>query len=93
VPICVLIRCRTGETRELPARWATLLAENLRAYVSAYSDEAARSAADKIEDRLVGADDTPIKFDDDESLEVLSGLNAVCHGWHKSEGGDWNESP
>jgi hypothetical protein len=87
----VLIRSRTGEVLELPEKWATLLAENLRACVSVYSVEA-RSAADKIESRLVGADDTPVEFDTDEDIEVLEGLTAVCEGWHKSEGGAWKES-
>ena len=91
MPIRVPIRASSGEVLWLPAKQATLLAEDMRR-LPVYSAETARSAADKIESRLVGADDTPIEFEGDETAEVLKGLTAVCVGWHKSEGGAWKES-
>jgi hypothetical protein len=84
VPIDVLIRAPTGQVHELPEKWATLLAEDMRRLPS-YSADAARSAADKIEDRLVGAADGPAEFDTDEAVEVLKSLNAIVVGWGTPE--------
>jgi hypothetical protein len=80
----VLIRDRAGEVHMLPETQATLLAENLRTF-SSYSADAARSAANKIEARLVGAEDGPVEFDNHEAVEVLKALNAIVVGWDTLE--------
>jgi hypothetical protein len=80
----VLTRDRFGKVHALPEKQATLLAEDMRRLPS-YSPEAARPAADKIEARLVGAEDEPVEFDDDEAVEVLKGLTAIVVGWDTPE--------
>jgi hypothetical protein len=86
-----------GSVLVLPERWATLLAENLRTGPllgpgQSQGTDTARSAADKIELRLIGEETSPVDFDEDERIEILETLTAVCTGWHKSEGGEWTDS-
>jgi hypothetical protein len=90
--IDVQIRSPGGDILNLPDEWATLLAENLIAYEATYSKEAAVSSARKIELRLTREDESPVDFDQDERIETLETLTAVCTGWHKSEGGEWTDS-
>jgi hypothetical protein len=66
----VLLRDRAGQVHALPEKQATLLAEDMRV-LPAYSAEAARSAAGKIEARLVGAEDGPIDFDTNDKTGVV----------------------
>jgi hypothetical protein len=87
----VPMRVSSGEVLSLPEKWATLLAEEtLR--VPSVDQEAAVSAARKIELRLTGEETSPVDFDQDERIEILETLNAVCTGWHKSQGGEWETS-
>jgi hypothetical protein len=87
----VSILASDGSVLVLPEEWATLLAEEVRR-IPVYAKEAAVSAARKIELRLTGEETSPVEFDEDEQIEVLKTLDAVCIGWHKSEGGAWKDS-
>jgi hypothetical protein len=101
-PTEIEIRSPAGRVLRLPKRWAVLLAENLRsgprhpddirADPKSYATDAARSAAEKVELRLTDADRSPVEFAEDEVIEVREVLNAVCVGWHKSQGGAWETS-
>jgi hypothetical protein len=84
LPMDVLIRDRYGKVHALPEKWATLLAEDMRR-LPLYSPDASQTAADKIEARLVGAEDDPVEFNDDEAIEVLKGLTAIVVGWNTPE--------
>jgi len=76
VPSVVPFRGLSGVVHELPDNIATLLAENLRNY-SVYDPDDASSAADKIELRLSGADETPIGLALGERLEVAKFLDVL----------------
>ena len=86
VPIHVKIRAPAGDLHWVPEKWATLLAENLRTGPRVFNAEMGRSAADKIELRLVGDDTTPVDFEIDELPEVMKALALMIPaGWRTAE--------
>ena len=76
VPSVIVVLGPSGTLHRLDDETATWLAQGLRQPTD-YDIETARGAARTVELRLVGEDDTPIEFDEDERGYVAKALDLI----------------
>jgi hypothetical protein len=69
-----------GSVHKLDVRFATLIAEDMRAHPDARAPEQCVAAADKLERALVEGQTEPLVFDEDEGIWVARALEGPQTG-------------